>query len=826
MGNNFTNRVQKVIRFSKEEAMRLGHDHIGTEHLTLGVIKEGEGIAIKILKNLGCDLDKLKKAIEDATAPSGGTMTIGNLPLSKRAEKALKMTYIEAKNFNNDVIGTEHLILSILKEKDCLAAQILLTFNIDYAACYNELENILAGKPSSPPALKQQPAKKTKTPALDHFGRDLTQMALEGKLDPIIGRQKEIQRVAQVLSRRKKNNPVLIGEPGVGKTAIAEGLAIRIVEKKASRVLHNKRVVALDMGSIVAGTKYRGQFEERMKALMTELEKAKDVILFIDELHTIVGAGGASGSLDASNMFKPALARGELQCIGATTLDEYRMYIEKDGALERRFQKVMVEPTTMEETLEILHSVKDRYEKHHNVEYNSDGLEAIVKLAERYITDKHFPDKAIDILDEAGSRVHMENIIVPKEILEYEAEIERIRAEKESLAKLQDFERAAKLRDKERNLVEQLELARQRWEVEEETRTAQVTVEDIEAVVAMITGIPTQRIALKESEKLLDMAKALKKRVIGQDDAITAMTKAIRRARAGLKDPNRPIGSFIFLGPTGVGKTYLAKELAEYLFESPKSLIRIDMSEYMEKFNVSRLVGSPPGYVGYEEGGILTEKVRRHPYSVILLDEIEKAHPDIYNLLLQVMDEGHLTDSLGHKVDFKNTILIMTSNVGVKFLSNTTGYGFTDSKTDDLFKNMKNKISGELKTAFNPEFLNRVDDIVYFRPLQQKEAVKIIDISLKDVSDKLDEKNMEFHLTDGAKKFLVEHGFDSQFGARPLKRAIQKYLEDPIADELLKGTFKEGSIIQIKVKSKDELAFTETGTKEVKKNDISLDELN
>ena len=826
MGNNFTNRVQKVIRFSKEEAMRLGHDHIGTEHLTLGVIKEGEGIAIKILKNLGCDLDKLKKAIEDATAPSGGTMTIGNLPLSKRAEKALKMTYIEAKNFNNDVIGTEHLILSILKEKDCLAAQILLTFNIDYAACYNELENILAGKPSSPPTPKQQPAKKTKTPALDHFGRDLTQMALEGKLDPIIGRQKEIQRVAQVLSRRKKNNPVLIGEPGVGKTAIAEGLAIRIVEKKASRVLHNKRVVALDMGSIVAGTKYRGQFEEQMKALMAELEKAKDVILFIDELHTIVGAGGASGSLDASNMFKPALARGELQCIGATTLDEYRMYIEKDGALERRFQKVMVEPTTMKETLEILHSVKDRYEKHHNVEYNSDGLEAIVKLAERYITDKHFPDKAIDILDEAGSRVHMENIIVPKEILEYEAEIERIRAEKESLAKLQDFERAAKLRDMERNLVEQLELARQRWEVEEETRTAQVTVDDIEAVVAMITGIPTQRIALKESEKLLDMAKALKKRVIGQDDAITAMTKAIRRARAGLKDPNRPIGSFIFLGPTGVGKTYLAKELAEYLFESPKSLIRIDMSEYMEKFNVSRLVGSPPGYVGYEEGGILTEKVRRHPYSVILLDEIEKAHPDIYNLLLQVMDEGHLTDSLGHKVDFKNTILIMTSNVGVKFLSNTTGYGFTDSKTDDLFKNMKNKISGELKTAFNPEFLNRVDDIVYFRPLQQKEAAKIVDISLMDVSNKLDEKSMEFHLTDGAKKFLVEHGFDSQFGARPLKRAIQKYLEDPIADELLKGTFKEGSIIQIKVKSKDELAFTETGTKEVKKNDISLDELN
>ncbi|MCB0282244.1 MAG: ATP-dependent Clp protease ATP-binding subunit [Calditrichae bacterium] len=812
MGNNFTSRVQKVIRYSKEEAMRLGHDYIGTEHLTLGIIKEGEGIAVKILKNLGCDLEKLKKAIEDATAPSGGTMTIGNLPLSKRAEKALKMTYIEAKNFNNDVIGTEHLILSILKEKDCLAAQILQTFNIDYASCYNELENILAGKPSNPPAPKQAP-KKTKTPALDHFGRDLTQMAIEGKLDPIIGRQKEIERVAQVLSRRKKNNPVLIGEPGVGKTAIAEGLAIRIVEKKVSRVLHNKRVVALDMGSIVAGTKYRGQFEERMKALMTELEKASDVILFIDELHTIVGAGGASGSLDASNMFKPALARGELQCIGATTLDEYRMYIEKDGALERRFQKVMVEPTTTGETLEILRTVKDRYEKHHNVIYDDAATEAIVKLADRYISDKHFPDKAIDVLDEAGSRVHMENIIVPKEILEYEAEIERIRGEKESLAKLQDFERAAKLRDQERNLTEQLDAARSRWEIEEESRVATVTEDDVAAVVAMMTGVPTQRIAISESEKLLDMNEVLKSAIIGQDDAIFTITKAIRRARAGLKDPNRPIGSFIFLGPTGVGKTYLAKKLAEYLFENVNALIRIDMSEYMEKFNVSRLVGSPPGYVGYEEGGILTEKVRRHPYSVILLDEIEKAHPDVFNLLLQVMDEGHLTDSLGHKVDFKNTILIMTSNIGVRHLKNTSGYGFTSSD-ENKFENMKTKISEEVKSAFNPEFLNRVDDIVVFKQLREDESLRIIDLTLDEVTVKLQERNMEFHLSDGAKKFLAEQGFDPMYGARPLKRAIQKYLEDPIADELLKGTFKEGSIIQVKMKSKTELAFTEIERKE------------
>lgn len=812
MGNNFTSRVQKVIRYSKEEAMRLGHDYIGTEHLTLGVIKEGKGIAIKILKNLGCDLEKLKKTIEDATAPSGGTMTIGNLPLSKRAEKALKMTYIEAKNFNNDVIGTEHLILSILKEKDCLAAQILQTYNVDYASVYSELENILAGKPSTPPVPKQT-QKKTKTPALDHFGRDLTQMAIEGKLDPIIGRHKEIERVAQVLSRRKKNNPVLIGEPGVGKTAIAEGLAIRIIEKKVSRVLHNKRVVALDMGSVVAGTKYRGQFEERMKALMTELEKAMDVILFIDELHTIVGAGGASGSLDASNMFKPALARGDLQCIGATTLDEYRMYIEKDGALERRFQKVMIEPTSPSETLEILQTVKDRYEKHHNVVYSDGAIESIVKLADRYISDKNFPDKAIDVLDESGSRVHMENIIVPKEILDYEGEIERIRGEKESLAKLQDFERAAKLRDMERNLTEQLEAARQRWEVEEESRVASVTEDDIAAVVAMMTGVPTQRIALNESEKLLDMNAILKKEIIGQDDAIHTVTKAIRRARAGLQDINRPIGSFIFLGPTGVGKTYLAKQLAQFLFESPNALIRIDMSEYMEKFNVSRLVGSPPGYVGYEEGGLLTEKVRRHPYSVILLDEIEKAHPDVFNILLQVMDEGHLTDSSGRKVDFKNVILIMTSNIGVKHLKNSSGYGFT-SNDESKFEHMKSKVTEELKKAFNPEFLNRIDEAVVFKQLNLEESMKIIDITLQEVVAKLEEKDIKFQLSDGAKKFLVEQGFDPMYGARPLRRAIQKHLEDPIADELLKGTFKEGSIISVKMKGKTELVLSELETKE------------
>ena len=820
MKNNFTSRVQKVIRYSKEEAMRLGHDYIGTEHLLLGIIKEGEGIAIKILQNLGVDLHKLKKAIEDSTAPSGGTMTIGNLPLSKRAEKALKMTYIEAKNFKNDVIGTEHLLLSILKEKDSLAAQILLTFNLDYASCYNELENILAGKPTMP-APKQAP-KKTKTPALDHFGRDLTQLAMEGKLDPIIGREKEIQRVAQVLSRRKKNNPVLIGEPGVGKTAIAEGLALRIVQKKVSRVLHNKRIVALDMGSIVAGTKYRGQFEERMKAIMTELEKAEDVILFIDELHTIVGAGGASGSLDASNMFKPALARGELQCIGATTLDEYRMYIEKDGALERRFQKVMVEATTPEETLEILHSVKDRYEKHHHVIFTDKAIESIIKLSERYITDKNFPDKAIDVLDETGSRVHLANIVVPQEILDLENEIERVRVEKESLAKLQDFERAAKLRDMERHLIEKLEGARARWEQTEQTRAAKVTEEDIAAVVSMMTGIPTHRIAVSESKKLMNMEESLKQRVIGQDEAVKLIAKAIRRARAGLKDPNRPIGSFIFLGPTGVGKTYLAKQLAEYLFESSNALVRIDMSEYMEKFTVSRLVGSPPGYVGYEEGGLLTEKVRRHPYSVILLDEIEKAHPDVFNILLQVLDEGHLTDSLGHKVDFKNTVLIMTSNIGVRDLRNVSSFGFTNIETENTMENIKTKISDELKRLFNPEFLNRVDDIVYFKQLNTNEAVKIVELTLKELEEKLKERNITFFLTDGAKKFIAEKGFDPMYGARPLKRAIQKYIEDPIADELLKGTFSDGSVIQIKMKNKNELSFTEIERKEDSPKDVKV----
>ncbi|MCB0288764.1 MAG: ATP-dependent Clp protease ATP-binding subunit, partial [Calditrichaeota bacterium] len=800
MRNNFTSRVQKVIRFSKEEAMRLGHDYIGTEHLLLGILKEGEGIAVKILKNLSMDMEKLKQRLEEASGPAGGMMTLGNLPLSKRAEKVLKITYLEAKNFKSDIIGTEHLLLSLLKEKEGLAAQVLMSFNVDYNVVYNELKNILEGKPSM--SYSSQPSQKVKTPALDHFGRDLTQLAMQGKLDPIIGRDQIIERVAQILSRRKKNNPVLIGEPGVGKTAIAEGLALRINSKKVPRVLHNKRIVALDMGSIVAGTKYRGQFEERMKAIMSELEKADNVILFIDELHTIVGAGGASGSLDASNMFKPALARGELQCIGATTLDEYRMYIEKDGALERRFQKVMIEPTTPEETLDILRFIKTKYEEHHRVHYTDEALIGCVRLCERYITDKFFPDKAIDVLDETGSRVHISSIVVPKEILELEQRIEKIRQEKEQYAKQQDFERAAKLRDVERRLQEELAFERNKWEREEESHIANVEEDDIAEVVAMITGIPVQRVAQSESKKLLNMAEQLKQLVIGQDDGIDTITRAIRRTRAGLKDPNRPIGSFMFLGPTGVGKTHLAKVLAEYLFERKDALIRIDMSEYMEKFSVSRLVGSPPGYVGYEEGGQLTEKVRRHPYAVVLFDEIEKAHPDVFNILLQVLDEGQLTDSLGRKVDFRNTILILTSNVGTREIKKNVSMGFTQDKEDADYDVMKTKIDSELKRMFNPEFLNRLDELIFFRQLKKKEVVRIVELLANEMGGRLLEHNITLELTDGAKEFIVSKGYDPVMGARPLKRAIQKYIEDPLADEILRGRFNEGSTIKIKMKNK------------------------
>lgn len=812
MEGNFSNRVQDVIRLSREEALRLGHDYIGTEHLLLGVIREGEGIAVKILRNLGVDLYKLKKAIEDTVRTSGGTLTIGNIPLTKQAEKVLKITYLEAKLYKSDVIGTEHLLLSLLRDDDNIAAQILHQFNVHYDVVRNELDNIISGKPSTPPPPVQaeRRTEKSKTPVLDNFGRDLTRLAIEDKLDPVIGREKEIERVAQVLSRRKKNNPVLIGEPGVGKTAIAEGLALRIIQKKVSRVLHDKRVVTLDLAALVAGTKYRGQFEERMKAVMNELEKAKDVILFIDELHTIVGAGGASGSLDASNMFKPALARGDLQCIGATTLDEYRQYIEKDGALDRRFQKIMVDPTTVDETIQILKSIKHKYEEHHNVHYSDPALDGAVRLSDRYITDRFLPDKAIDVLDEAGSRVHLSNIHVPKEILDLEGEVEKIRQSKNQVVKSQNFEEAARLRDLEKKYLSDLDIAKREWELKAQETVYEVTEDTIADVVSMMTGIPVNRIAQSESIKLLKMDKALKDLIVGQDEAIEKLTKAIRRTRAGLKDPKRPIGSFIFLGPTGVGKTELAKALARYLFDSEEALIRVDMSEYMEKFNVSRLVGAPPGYVGYEEGGQLTEKVRRKPYSVVLLDEIEKAHPDVFNILLQVLDDGVLTDNLGRRVDFKNTILIMTSNIGTRDVKAGGNIGFGMESQRDQYTNMKNTIEDALKRVFNPEFLNRVDETIVFHSLDRSHIDSIIDIQLLELVKRMATMKLQIHLNKQAREFLVNKGYDPAFGARPLKRALQKYLEDPIAEEILRSKFGDGSIINVRYNKKiDALKFGE-----------------
>jgi len=815
MKNNFSSRVQMVIQFSREEALRLGHDYIGTEHLLLGLIREGEGIAVEILRNLGTDLEEIKRAVEDAVKSTGETMTIGNIPFTKRAEKILKMAYVEAEKYKSDIIGTEHLLLALVKEKDGVAAQVLLNFDITYEAVREELENILRGTPSS----KEANPQRSKTPALDHFGRDLTELGRKGELDPIIGREREIERVAQILSRRKKNNPVLIGEPGVGKTAIAEGLALRIIERKVPRILHNKRVVTLDLGAIVAGTKYRGQFEERMKAIMNELMRAKDVILFIDELHTIVGAGGASGSLDASNMFKPALSRGELQCIGATTFNEYRQYIEKDGALERRFQKIMVEPPSAEETIQILTGLKDRYEDHHKIRYTTEAIHSAVKLSERYITDRFLPDKAIDVLDETGARVHLANIVVPKEITELEEEIKQIRKEKDLVIKNQEFERAAVLRDQEKRLNRKLDAAKRRWKEVEDEVIATVQEEDIADVVAMMTGIPVQKVAQSETDKVLKMEEALKKRIVGQDDVIHLLCKAIQRTRAGLKDPNRPIGSFIFLGPTGVGKTQLAKELAKYLFEKEDALIRLDMSEYMEKFSVSRLTGAPPGYVGYEEGGQLTEKVRRHPYAVVLFDEIEKAHPDVFNILLQILDDGSLTDGLGRRVDFKNTILIMTSNAGAREIKKAGGYGFSTQESEIDYSKMQSKIMDEMKRLFNPEFLNRVDELVVFRNLTKEHMGQIIDIVLNEMLNKVSDRQIQIELTKEAKEFIAEKGFDPVYGARPLKRVIQKYIEDPIAEEMLKGKFSDGSQIRVLVQDKA-LEFVETSRKPVIKSEV------
>lgn len=811
--SNFSNRVRDVISYSRDEAIRLGHDYIGTEHLLLGLIREGEGVAVRILRNLGCDLNRLRKKIEHTVRSGGGTLTVGNLPLTKQAEKVLRITYLEAKLYKSDVIGTEHLLLSLLRDDDNVAAQILGgTFSITYEVLRKELDAILSGgsptrrtnepRRGGPAQSSRGPQKprdtKSKTPVLDNFGRDLTRLADKGELDPVIGRHKEIGRVAQVLSRRKKNNPILIGEPGVGKTAIAEGLAMRITQRKVSRVLHEKRIITLDLAALVAGTKYRGQFEERLKAVMTELEKSPEVILFIDEIHTIVGAGSASGSLDASNMFKPALARGELQCIGATTLDEYRQYVEKDGALDRRFQKILVDPSTPEETLEILRQIKDRYEDHHNVIYQDDALALAVSLSERYITDRHLPDKALDIIDEAGACVHLGNIHVPDHIIELENQIEATRKTKIEVVTQQQFEEAARLRDEETKLQEQLDRAKSEWQHLADEERFDVTTADITATVAMMTGIPLERLSEPEQEKLLSMETALQKYIVGQDEPITKLSKAIRRTRAGIKDPSRPIGSFIFLGPTGVGKTELAKVLTEYLFDSTDALVRVDMSEYMEKFAVSRLVGAPPGYVGYDEGGQLTEKVRRKPFSVVLLDEIEKAHPDVFNILLQVLDDGVLTDGSGRRVDFRNTVVIMTSNIGARDIRNSgLGLGFSQSSEAFDYQAMKSTIETALKDVFNPEFLNRVDDVIVFHSLERKHIYQIIKLLSEELLTRVQALGISVELQPSANDFLVEKGYDAKFGARPLKRAIQRYLEDPLAEVILEQGLGNGDRILV-----------------------------
>jgi ATP-dependent Clp protease ATP-binding subunit ClpC len=846
MEAKFSPRVKDVIQYSREEALRLGHDYIGTEHLLLGLIRDGDGVAIKLLKSLGVDTARLRRAVEDAVkGTSGTTINIGSIPLTKQAEKVLKITYLEAKIFKSDIIGTEHLLLSILRDEDNIASQIMLQFNVNYEIFKGEVESnrndITDEMPGSPTGGDEdfreeeafsQPKKvsdiKSKTPVLDNFGRDLTKAAEEGRLDPIVGREKEIERVSQILSRRKKNNPILIGEPGVGKSAIAEGLALRIIQRKVSRVLFNKRVVTLDLASLVAGTKYRGQFEERMKAVMNELEKSPDVILFIDEIHTIVGAGGASGSLDASNMFKPALARGEIQCIGATTLDEYRQYIEKDGALDRRFQKVMVEPATPDETIEILNRIKEKYEEHHGVTYTQEAIEACVSLTARYITDRFLPDKAIDALDESGSRVHLTNIHVPQNILDIEQKIEQIKIEKNKVVRSQKYEEAAKLRVTEKHLLEELEQAKSIWESETKSKRYTVSEDNVAEVVAMMTGIPVQRVGQTDSQKLLNMPEKIAGKIIGQDEAIKKLSKAIQRTRAGLKDPKKPIGSFIFLGPTGVGKTELAKELARFMFDTEDALIQIDMSEYMEKFAVSRLVGAPPGYVGYEEGGQLTEKVRRKPYAVVLLDEIEKAHPDVFNILLQVLDEGQLTDSLGRKVDFRNTIVIMTSNIGARQLKDFgQGVGFsTSAKITQAEAHSRGVIENALKRAFAPEFLNRVDDVVVFNSLGKEDIFKIIDIELASLFGRVHALGFDIKLTDAAKELIAEKGYDSQFGARPLKRAIQKYLEDPIAEEILKAELTAGDTMEVDYdKETNEIKITgkNKGTKKKRKEEEKED---
>ncbi len=809
MHSKFSPRVQKVIQFSREEALRLGHDFIGTEHLLLGIVRLAEGSAVQILESLDVDLEGIREMVEEIVDSTDNTMRIGNIPFTKKAERVLKVTYMEGKNLNSDSIGTEHLLLAITREDDGIAAQVLESFNITYNSIQDQRNKLQQGRET---LTGDEPVTRTKskTPALDHFGRDLTRMARNDELDPIIGRDQEIERVAQVLSRRKKNNPVLIGEPGVGKTAIAEGLALRIVERKVPHSLQSKRVVSLDLGGLVAGTKYRGQFEERIKTLMTELDKNREIILFLDELHTIVGAGSASGSLDASNMFKPALARGDMQCIGATTLDEYRQTVEKDGALERRFQKILVDPSTAQDTISILEGLKEKYEEHHNVIYSPDALIQAVRLSDRFITDRQLPDKAIDVIDETGSRMHLANIVVPHRILEIEERIEALKENKELLVEQQKYEEAARLRDEKVKLEAELLQERDEWEQNSQDEPVTITSEDIAHVVSMMTGIPVSRVDISESERLLKMEEDIGSKIVGQQDAIQLISRTIRRSRAGFKNPDRPIGSFLFLGPSGVGKTELAKVLAEFLFDDPDALLRIDMSEYMEKFAVSRLIGAPPGYVGYDEGGQLTEKVRRRPYSVVLLDEMEKAHPEVFNIMLQVLDDGQLTDNSGRTVSFRNTIIIMTSNVGTREVFASSRMGFGQEDVQAPHEQIRKRLLREIRDTYRPEFINRIDELVVFRMLQQLDVMKIIDIYLAELQERLSEREIKLVLTPGAREFIAEQGYTADSGVRLLRRMIERHVEDPIAEEVLKGTFTDGSHIRVRRRGK-ELEFVTAG---------------
>ncbi len=804
MQDKFTERVRKVMYLAREEAGRLQHDYIGTEHLLLGLIREGEGIAANVLTNLGLDLEVIRTTVESMVAAPGSTLTLGEIPFTPKAKRVLELAIEEARQLGHNYVGTEHLLLGLIREGEGVAARVLQELGVDRKKVRDETLRLLGG----PPAGKAQEDEKSETPALNQFGRDLTLLAREMKLDPIIGRENEIERVVQVLCRRKKNNPVLIGEPGVGKTAIAEGLASRIVEGKIPEILHEKRIVTLDLAAVVAGTKYRGQFEERLKAIMNEIRESQDAIIFIDELHTIVGAGGAEGAIDASNMLKPALARGEIQCIGATTLDEYRKYIEKDGALERRFQPIMVDPPGSEDAIRILMGLRDKYEAHHGVKFTDASIEAAVVLSDRYISDRYLPDKAIDVLDEAGSRARLSLSVIPQELRDMEEKIGELSKEKEAAIQNQEFEKAASYRDKEKDLRKQLSLLKREWNESRSVKTTTVDVDDMAIVISKMTGIPISSLEESESRKLLRMEDAIKEKIIGQDEAVHIISQAVRRNRAGLRDPRRPIGSFVFLGPTGVGKTELARVLAEFLFDDPDALIRVDMSEYMEKFSVSRLVGAPPGYVGYEEGGQLTEKVRRKPYSVVLLDEIEKAHPDVFNILLQVLEDGSLTDSMRRKVNFKNTVLIMTSNLGAQAIQGKSSLGFAQAGEDASYQKMKDAVMDEVKRAFNPEFLNRLDEVVVFHALGRKEIEEIVKILINEVTVRLREHQLEMSLTPPAVALIVDKGYDPRMGARPLRRAIQRLIEDPLAELVLAGKFSAGSVIRVGRKG-DELTFEE-----------------